>query len=620
MWYGLTEFQKQLLQNLGLPTPASDVYVLTGGCGIELERRIGGWQVTLARPSLLGRAAMLVCENDARPAGFKLKQIPRYERLGAMLDCSRNAVPKVDTVKKLLCCLSRMGFQVLQLYMEDVYQLSEYPYFGYGRGGYTKDQLKEIDHFAQSVGIELIPAIQTLAHLGQALKWKAMQHLVDVNDILLIDDEHTYALIDAMFSTMEECFNTHRINIGMDEAHLVGLGKYLDLHGAANRTELMLNHFQKVHEIANRHGFSPMLWSDMFFRLASGGDYYAKDIQIDSSVTVSIPQDTTLVYWDYYSSDLATYERMLEKHFELSPNVMFAGGAWKWSGFAPCNTFSMQLADLAHFACVNHGIKEVLLTMWSDNGAECSPFAVLPTLQYWAELCYEESAVPGALAKRFEICCEGSWASFMQLDHAVFTPNNPAPGRCAVNATKTLLYEDLLFPLLSSCMELDKYTVHFEACERLLEEAEASAGDWSYLFQMQRTLCHALAAKTQVRAQLNTAWQNKDKASLRTICDADLPTLRKALETFGQAFHVLWLRENNPAGLDIFDLRLGGLLQRVNTAAARIESYLRGEITTIEELDMEQLPFDVQEAQAGHVDIPAPFWHNIASPSCIATI
>lgn len=49
-----------------------------------------------------------------------------------MLDCSRNAVPRVESVKRLLRILARMGYRTLQLYMEDVFILEDYPYFGYG--------------------------------------------------------------------------------------------------------------------------------------------------------------------------------------------------------------------------------------------------------------------------------------------------------------------------------------------------------------------------------------------------------------------------------------------------------------------------------------------------------
>ena len=47
--------------------------------------------------------------------------------------------------------------------------------------------------------------------------------LRDVEDILLIGEEKDYYLIDGMFATLSK-LQTHKVNIRMDEAHLVGLG------------------------------------------------------------------------------------------------------------------------------------------------------------------------------------------------------------------------------------------------------------------------------------------------------------------------------------------------------------------------------------------------------------
>ena len=52
----------------------------------------------------------------------------------------------------------------------------------------------------------------------------------------------------------------------------------------------------------------------------------------------------------------------------------------------------------------------------------------------------------------------------------------------------------------------------------------------------------------------------------------------------------MWEKENKPFGWEIQDVRIGGLIRRIKTCGERIEKYLAGEITTIEELDNELLP------------------------------
>ena len=57
-----------------------------------------------------------------------------FDTFGVMLDCSRGAVYKKETVEKFIDFLSAAGYNMLQLYTEDVYEVDGEPYFGYLRG------------------------------------------------------------------------------------------------------------------------------------------------------------------------------------------------------------------------------------------------------------------------------------------------------------------------------------------------------------------------------------------------------------------------------------------------------------------------------------------------------
>ena len=88
-----------------------------------------------------------------------------------MLDCSRDGVYTVEALKKYIRILAKMGYTSLQLYTEEVYEIPEEPYFGYLRGRYSEAELRELDAYAAEQGIELVPCIQTLAHLSGLTRW-----------------------------------------------------------------------------------------------------------------------------------------------------------------------------------------------------------------------------------------------------------------------------------------------------------------------------------------------------------------------------------------------------------------------------------------------------------------
>ena len=235
-----------------------------------------------------------------------------FESFGVMIDCSRNAVMRPEQVKKYMGILSKMGYNMVELYTEDTFEVTDEPYFGYMRGRYTQKELKELDTYAQSVGIELMPCVQTLAHLESIFRWQEYVGIRDLNDILLVGEERTYRLIDNIFRTLAECFTSRRVNIGMDEAHMLGLGKYFEKHGLRNRFDIIYEHLLKVLEIADKYGFTCLIWSDMFFRIANRGEYYTeKEIEIPDEIIAKVPKNLELIYWDYYHTDKATYDNML---------------------------------------------------------------------------------------------------------------------------------------------------------------------------------------------------------------------------------------------------------------------------------------------------------------------
>ncbi len=89
------------------------------------------------------------------------------------------------STKYLLRTLALLGYNMLQLYTEDTYEIDGEPFFGYMRGGYSHAELREIDDYAHQFGIEVVPCIQTLGHLGQMLQWPRYLGLRDTAEVLL---------------------------------------------------------------------------------------------------------------------------------------------------------------------------------------------------------------------------------------------------------------------------------------------------------------------------------------------------------------------------------------------------------------------------------------------------
>lgn len=566
------------------------------------------------------RGLGIFAENLKKGKPFCIIEKPSYDNLGVMIDCSRNAVLNMAAFSKLVRHLALMGYSNIQLYTEDTYEIKNRPYFGYQRGRYTKDEFHEMERYAGLFSIEIVPCIQTLAHLGHVVKWEAFSDLRDCNDILLIDNEKTYSLLDDMFRTMSENLSSRKINIGMDEAHMVGLGKYLDKHGYQNRMELMLRHFNRVMDIARKYGYRPMMWSDMFFRLVSGGEYETDGCPISEELLSKIPDDITLVYWNYYSTDKTIYDKMLENHKKISPNIAFAGGAWKWTGFCPNSRFSEYVAKISHKSCVEQNIRDILITAWGDDGAECSLFSVLPAFQVWAELCYADRSDDEYLEKRFSTCTGASYSDFMNLGAASLPPDNPAPGQCGINPSKYMFYQDVMGGLFDAHIPPESYRRYYMECTSLMEKCANRNPQWLYLFESQRAFCNVLALKCDIGIRIRSAYHSKNMELLRNISQNELPELVKRLDELLVVLQEQWKLENKIFGFDILELRLGGLKQRLISASRRLLAFSDNELDVLEELEAEALYFDGKGHSDSDKAIWSPTWHNLVSASTVVTI
>ena len=511
-----------------------------------------------------------------------------FETLGVMIDMSRNAVMNLNALKRFLTLLKKMGYNCAMLYTEDTYEVDGEPYFGYMRGRYSKSEMKEIDAFAASLGITIIPCIQTLAHLNAAFRWGNIPK--DCDDIMLTDDERTYELIEHMFSTLSECFASRKIHVGMDEAHMLGRGKHMDIHGYQTVNDIMKRHLERVCKIAEKYNYEIMIWSDMYFRPWNNGNYFIPRCEMPREIVESVPESVIPVYWDYYQSDENVYSDMIENHKQLSKNTWFAGASWCWNGLVPYNRFTLESMIPAMNACKKHKIKNVIFTMWGDDGAECSHFSQLPSLLYLAE--YAKGNTDEAKIKaKFKSLVGMDYDEFMEIDcpndviEYTGSPRNPS---------KYMLYSDYFNDFMDYTIKVGGGERYKEFAKKLSAISKKSRR-YGYVFDTEAKLCDVLAIKYELGLRTRQAYEAGDKETLKSLAENEYVQVEKRIKTFVLAFEKQWMIDNKPHGFDVQHMRLGGLLCRTDSCRRRILDYVNGKLERIDELEEALLPFKNQE-------------------------
>jgi hexosaminidase len=522
-------------------------------------------------------------------AGLESDEHTEFKTYGIMLDCSRNAVMTVKHFKSWLRQLALMGYNMAMLYTEDTYQLPDEPFFGYKRGPYTMEEMKEVDAYAKSLGIEMIACLQTLGHMEQILQWHNNNAVKDTARVLLVDEEKTYTLIDKMLAFWSEALSSERIHIGMDETHDLGRGRFMDIYGYERGFDIFNRHFAKVEKMCEKYSLRPMIWSDMYFRMSNPTQhYYDLENKIPQDVIDMIPKNSDLVYWDYYCKDKQFYIDFIERHREMGYEPLMGSGLWTWGRIWNDHDQDAKAVRSCIEACRETKLDEVFFTLWGDSGAFCEPNSVLAGLCWAADLAYGGSEDAARLEAQFKAITGGSYKNHMtaaKLEKHILDNGEDTQ---TVGAA-FLLWDD---PMLGICWDSKKnidaafpekaVALYESICEELADQRDDnSAADINHAW----LLADFLRMKVAFRRDLLNAYESDNKASMTALANELLPQMITACEAISDSIRKMWHKYFKPFGLEVLQIRQGGQTLRLKEAQCRINEYVTGIVDSLPELE-----------------------------------
>lgn len=514
-----------------------------------------------SRPAFL-RA--LGCAMAGRETAGKL----RFTTLGVMLDCSRNRVYTVDFIKSILLKTALTGFNLLMLYTEDVYELPGEPAFGYMRGRYTAEEIREIDRYAKRLGIEVTACIQTLGHLEHIFTHYQYSGIRDTAGILLAEEDATYSLIEKMIRFQAENLSSRQIHIGMDETHGLGRGRFLDIHGYEPQKEIYLRHLTKVCAICRKYGLTPAIWSDMLLRFEDPG-----------TIRAALPPDLKLYCWNYSATDEKTYEDILGRHGQFQRETAMASAVYTYNTFCWFAEKTEAALPPCIRACENKGVRELLITVWGDAGAFCNFDSALAGLVYASNAaCGEEDA--GLASALFHTICGEEYPLFRKASalHRIIRKNIiPVPGLLWQDPLQGGIYS-YCFSKYGDIMRIylrDLKEVHRDLSGRTLSPSLRQ------IFSVIDLLLHGIF----FREKLLKAYAERRQELLLEIRGRDIPAYLEKITAFDHWFRREWMRSAKPFGLEIIQRRNAGLAARVEETALRLDEFFSGKRSRIEELD-----------------------------------
>ncbi len=500
--------------------------------------------------------------------------------IAVSLDVSRNSVLKVSEIKKFIDVIKKMGYNALALYHEDLFEMPEYPLFGYMRGRYSKAELKELVAYGRERGVTLIPVIEALAHLEHIFRWSEFNDIHDMGNTLLVDEPKTYEFIETMVKTMREIYDTDILFLGCDESWQLGRGKFLNRFGYEPPKSIFERHIKKVVDIVRKYDYTPKLSSDMFFDFAGGklGVVNNPDL-ITPEIVEMFPKNAIFGYWNYFP-----IEKDVDKTFiaakKFGAPVSYATSVDSWQGFTPHNHCAFKWMKSGVPAARRHDVDMLVVTFWGDDGAECSVWSCLPAFFYAVQL-FSGVEDMSEIEKNFKELIGFDMMELAKLDYPtcyhgkLFNFNSPK--QVIYNDPFCGIYDDLVF---------DDLTEFHENYDRYIKELSAHEDhpEFGYLYRMAKALAQLIKLRFDLGVRTRAAYKAGDKEALRLIVDDYTETHRLAC-VFYDAFREVWYKERKGNGFEVQSARLGGLKQRLIDCRDRLIDYIEGRIDRIEELE-----------------------------------
>lgn len=497
--------------------------------GWMLERDDGGdYVVYIGKPVHLFRV-LSILGGQAIPIPKRISEDCSFNSLALSIDVSQgNCVLRVETIRDLILYLAAMGYDRLFLYSEDSYPLGKYPYFGHMRAQYTIEQLSEIDDFASSFGIELIPCLQTLAHFTSVLRWQPFKNMAEDAATLLVGADETYDFIEEMVASASRIFRSRYIHIGCDEAWNLGLGNYFFKHGLRPKSYILKEHLDRVLGIVKKYGLTAMMWSDMFFRLETPQvreEYCVPPTGHFSEATIkSVPRDVQLVYWEYIRDEESVKER-LNLHGELTDNLAVAGHIRNNRSVGSNYSLTFRATGDMMRACKDYGIPDVIATIWGDDAPESNIYAALLGMQLFAEYQFQKDPDKDSVYSAFRRCVQAEPEDFFALTFFDEIPqvHGGVGNQNAHNPSRWLLWQDPLLGLFDaniSGLALDEH--YREQAVRMRSAAERNTR-FRDIFRYYQLAAEVLSKKATLGLELYDAYETSNMSTLSELANRRIP-------------------------------------------------------------------------------------------------
>ncbi|WP_455381718.1 beta-N-acetylhexosaminidase, partial [Salinispira pacifica] len=244
---------------------------------------------------------------------LRIRDWPDYPNRGIMLDISRDRVPTMDTIYRLIDLWSELKINQLQLYTEHTFAYARHPKVWQGASPMTAEEIRLIDGYCRDRFIELVPNQNSFGHMERWLKHPEYLHLAEAPDgfngwnglfqrepfSLSPSVPESVPFLAGLYDELLPNFSSTKFNVGCDETIDLGQGRSSRMCREHGTGRVYVDFVNRVYRLVHERGKRMLYWGDVIL-------HYPELI-------TELPKEAIALTWGYeadhpFESDCAAFQ------------------------------------------------------------------------------------------------------------------------------------------------------------------------------------------------------------------------------------------------------------------------------------------------------------------------
>ena len=296
---------------------------------------------------------------------LEIRDWPDFVSRGVMLDISRDKVPTMETLYRLVDRLAHWKINALQLYTEHTFAYRNHPLVWRDASPLTAEEIMALDAYCRRRFIELVPNQNSFGHMRRWLKHPPYAELAEIHGAfetpwgtmdgpfsLSPAEPGSLALIRSLYDELLPNFTSRTLNVGCDETFDLCAGKSKSLCESMGQAQVYLDFLLEVYTDVTRRGYTMQFWGDIVIE--------------HPELVRRLPRDLVALAWGYEADH--PFDAHEAQFAAAGVPFIVCPGTSSWNTIAGRTENALGNLKNAAQSGLKHGAAGYLITDWGDNG------------------------------------------------------------------------------------------------------------------------------------------------------------------------------------------------------------------------------------------------------------